>query len=185
MAVDLAGGLAVSAAAIEGFGAVSRADAQWLVLGSMPGVASLDAHEYYAHPRNAFWPIMEALFGIAASDPYGQRLEAMIARRVALWDVLRSCRRPGSLDASIEAGSVVANDFPAFFERHQAVSAVLLNGRRAEQEFRRRVLPNIDRDLDVHPLPSTSPAHAAMSFEAKRDAWRAAFLAVGAGLRGT
>jgi len=140
----------------------------------MPGEASLKAGQYYAHPRNAFWPIIEAVLGIRRDLPYGDRLTALAERRIALWDVLASCVRPGSLDSSILGSTVVPNDFPGFFRRHPLIRAVFFNGAKAEQAWKRWVAPSLtEPGIRLVRLPSTSPAHAGLSLQQKTDAWRA------------
>lgn len=147
-----------------------------LILGSMPGLRSLDAGEYYAHPQNAFWKIMSALFGMPAAD-YAARLRIITGNHLALWDVLKYCERTGSLDSAIDDASIEVNDFTAFLGRYRSIRHVFLNGGKAAQEFRRRVLPGlppgISARLVVTQLPSTSPAHAGMGFDAKLGAWSA------------
>lgn len=141
-----------------------------LILGSMPGDASLKAGQYYAHPRNAFWRIMSELFGAGPLLPYEQRVDRLQDAGIALWDSLHSCVRPGSLDASITAEE--ANDFAAFFAEHPRITHIYFNGAKAEATFRRRVLPILSNDQHIFVrLPSTSPAHAAMPFEVKVQAW--------------
>ncbi|MDQ5917613.1 MAG: hypothetical protein QG660_724 [Pseudomonadota bacterium] len=158
---------------------VAQADARVLVLGSMPGVASLSAGQYYAHRRNAFWPIMGALLGFDPAAPYVQRLAALQAAHIAVWDVLQSCSRTGSLDASIARASEVANDFPRFFRQHPHIAHVFFNGTAAEAAFRRHVLPQLAQSgLAMTRLPSTSPANASFSFDRKLAEWRSAFDAV-------
>ena len=153
---------------------MAHRDARVLILGSMPGAASLQAGQYYAHPRNAFWPILAALLEWPNGLPYAERLERLCASGLALWDVLQSCIRPGSLDAAIDAASIVPNDFGAFFARHVQVTRVFFNGGMAERAFRRQVLPDLDCGgrLIFARLPSTSPAHASLGFEQKLNAWR-------------
>ncbi len=141
----------------------------------MPGQASLRAGRYYAFPRNAFWPIIEVLFGIAADADYGRRCAALTQRGVAVWDVLKSCSRDGSLDAAIDAGSMVPNDFRAFFTRYPSIEAIYFNGAMAERAYRRYVLPELPehlRAITASRLPSTSPANAAYSFARKLSHWR-------------
>lgn len=167
--------------AVRSFAPVAQRDARILILGSMPGVASLTAGEYYAHGRNAFWPIMGALFGFDAAMPYPQRVEALQAARVAVWDVLQSCVRQGSLDTAIDRASEVANDFPAFFREHPGITQIFFNGGAAEAAFRRHVLPlssyaPASSRLTLARLPSSSPANAAFSFERKLATWQAAIV---------
>lgn len=158
-----------------GFTYVARADARILILGSMPSTASLAATQYYAHPRNAFWPIMGELLGFDAAIPYAERLRHLRENGVALWDVVHRCHRPGSLDASIRPDSVETNDFSAFFAGHARIRAVYFNGGTAASLYRRHVLPRLAapwQDVPRYRLPSTSPAHAARSFADKLAAWR-------------
>lgn len=142
----------------------------------MPGEASLRLAQYYGHPRNAFWPIMTALLALPADADYARRARGLTDNGIALWDVIASCVRPGSLDSDIRADSVQVNDFAALFERCPGIGCIAFNGATAEREFRRRVLPGLAERLDAVQrlrLPSTSPAHAGLSFAAKLDAWRA------------
>lgn len=160
---------------VTSFPPIARSDARVLILGSMPGEASLAARRYYAHPRNAFWPIMSALCGFAADAPYAARLARLRERGIALWDVLQSCERQGSLDGDIVAATAVPNDFAAFLARHRAIVAVACNGGTALRTFTRvaRQL-TIARELPIVALPSTSPAHAGRSFATKVAMWRSA-----------
>ncbi len=162
---------------LQSFPPVAAPNATILILGSMPGAASLQAGEYYAHPRNGFWPILGELTGARRELPYIQRLTRLQAAGVALWDVLQSCVRPGSLDTSIDDRSCVPNDFESFFREHPAIKRVFFNGAKAEQCFRRQVLQRqlIPAGMDFIRLPSTSPAHAGMSLERKLGAWRVLF----------
>lgn len=160
-----------------GFPPVAGDRPRVLLLGSMPGRASLQATRYYAHPRNLFWPLMGALFGVDPLLPYNERLDQLTNQGVALWDVLARCERPGSLDQAIVKGSAVANPIGPWLAAHPTVLRVGLNGSAAQGLFRRLVLPGLDDQtrLRVHilPLPSTSPANAGMSAAAKRAAWDA------------
>lgn len=160
---------------LHAFPPLATPSATRLILGSMPGEASLHAQQYYAHPRNAFWPIMAALFGCAATAPYAARVQALHATGVAVWDVLQSCTRTGSLDTAIEPASMVANDFAAFFAAHPQITRVYFNGSKAESTFKRMVRPQLPAlPLTYLRLPSTSPAHAALSYDKKLAAWKLA-----------
>lgn len=144
-----------------------------LILGSMPGQASLAAHQYYAHPRNAFWPIMGQLVGAHPSLDYEARVGALLDARIALWDVLGACLRRGSLDSNIEREGLVVNDFHGFLADHPAISRIFFNGAKAAQLFETLVQPALgDRQIARQRLPSTSPAHAGMKFPDKLAAWR-------------
>ncbi|MDH3636234.1 MAG: DNA-deoxyinosine glycosylase [Gammaproteobacteria bacterium] len=145
-----------------------------LILGSMPGVASLEAIQYYAHPRNAFWPIMSELFGIDHRADYEARVAELTKQPLILWDTLQACQRPGSLDSNIDVKTASANDFAALLQRFPGIRAILFNGATSERYFRQLVLPTLPTTLELALLrmPSTSPAHAGMSFEQKLAAWR-------------
>lgn len=154
-----------------GFPPIAGPDARILILGSLPSRRSLEVGEYYAHPRNAFWRIMGELIG--AKGDYAERCERLTEAGIAVWDVLCSSVRPGSLDADIRIDTAKPNDFAGFFARHPGVRRVGLNGRKAESLYRRLVLPELDApSRDLIPLPSTSPAHAAMPFDKKLEIWR-------------
>ena len=162
--------------AVESFPPLEPPSARLLILGSMPGIASLRAVQYYAHPRNRFWPTMEALFGIPFAWPYEQRIAALTAKGVALWDVLRACERPGSLDSSIVRATEVPNDFAGFIDRHPQLRAIALNGGTARDAFKRHGSAMLGARLDgieVIALPSTSPANAGQSVDAKLAQWSA------------
>jgi hypoxanthine-DNA glycosylase len=146
-----------------------------LILGSMPGKASLRAKQYYAHPQNAFWRILAALLDFDPSDPYELRALALRAHGIALWDVMKSCTRESSLDSDVVESSIVPNAFPSFLRAHPHIRVVCFNGTKAEQSFQRHALPKLGTlgDLAYYRLPSTSPAHASLSFAKKLAAWRA------------
>ena len=158
--------------ALKSFTPIANKSVQILVLGSLPGVQSLKANQYYAHPRNAFWRIMAEIFGFNVELPYESRVDALTGSGVALWDVLHACDRVGSLDSAIEAGSRVPNDFADFFKLHTNIRLVCFNGAEAEKSFNVFVLPRLTvSGIKYARLPSTSPAHA-VSFEKKLAAWR-------------
>lgn len=166
------------AAVIRGFGPIAARDAKALVLGTIPGRQSLAEGRYYAHNRNAFWFIMEQLFRVKAEMEeldYEARVAMLKAAGVAVWDVLLSAKRDRSVDSAIVAGSEVANDFRAFFPRHDQLRTIFFNGARAEALFRRFVLPDLPQlyGLPLKRLPSTSPANARFTRYDKLEAWRA------------
>ena len=140
------------------------------MLGSFPGVATLQAGQYYAHPRNHFWPILSALWNVdLPALPYAERLEQMLARGLGLWDVYASCRREGSLDSAIEQAEF--NDLAGLTRLAPQLRAVAHNGGESACAMRH----TRGLGLAVHRLPSTSPANASWRFERKLAAWRLAF----------
>lgn len=160
---------------LEGFPPIAAPGAHTLILGSMPGAASLAATQYYAHPRNLFWPIVGTLLGFDPALPYPERARRLADAGLALWDVLGACRRHGSLDAAIETASIEVNDFAAFFAAQPAIDRVFCNGTSAERYFRRHVLSRLAAEprFALRRLPSTSPAHASLGLAEKLEAWRA------------
>jgi len=155
----------------EGFPPVANADARSLILGSLPGARSIAEQQYYAHPQNAFWRIMGELFGIEGD--YATRCAQLGAHGIALWDVLHSSIRPGSMDADIKTSTAAVNDFAAFFAAHRGIRTVAFNGKKAEQLFTRFVEPDVRvAGLQRVALPSTSPAYASMPFSGKLKLWR-------------
>jgi hypoxanthine-DNA glycosylase len=141
-----------------------------VVLGSFPGRASLQAAQYYAHPRNQFWPIVSRLVGadLVALD-YPHRLQALRAHGVGLWDVYAACRREGSLDTSIEDAEF--SDLPRLLREAPGLRAVFHNGGESARAMKRSAALGVA----VERLPSTSPANASWSFDRKLAAWREAF----------
>lgn len=157
-----------------GFPPIIGKNAHTLILGSMPGIQSLTKQQYYAHPQNAFWKIMAALFGMPADD-YAARVRLIEKNNLVLWDSLKACYRPGSLDSEIDAASIEANDFESLFRGNPNITRVFFNGAKSEEVFRRHVLPQlpakIKDSLSFARLPSTSPAHAGMPFQEKLKQW--------------
>ena len=137
----------------------------------MPGQASLQAQAYYAHPRNAFWRILADVLGFSTDLAYADRLAILQVHGIALWDVLAACHRPGSLDADIDDASIVVNDFASFLQQHPHITRICFNGAKAESSWRKQVQPALGTSLELLRLPSTSPAHAGMPYEAKRAIW--------------
>ncbi len=161
---------------IHGFPPIDNRKARILVLGSMPGEASLAAGQYYAYRHNQFWRIAGEICGFDPGASYGRRTAALRKCGIALWDVVGSCSRKGSLDTSIVEQSIRVNDFAKFLRAHPAIRRVCFNGRKAESAWRRRVLGTLppERGLEYRLLPSTSPAHAGMSYRRKLGIWRSA-----------
>lgn len=161
----------------EGFPPVEPRRARVLILGTLPSAESLRRREYYAHPRNAFWPLMGALFGAGRELSYPVRLRRLAARGVMLWDVLRAAHRPGSLDSAIHPRRLEPNAIPELLARHPELRIIAFNGAPAEALFRRHVAPKCGNrlaKLERVRLPSTSPAHASRTFAQKLAVWRQA-----------
>jgi len=148
-----------------------------LVLGSLPGRVSLEAGQYYAQPRNAFWRIMGVLCGAHPALAYQDRLEALQRAGIALWDVLFEAMRTGSLDSNIVAASERINDLGALISSHNSIALVAFNGLKAADVYRKRIEPglSVNRPATVI-LPSTSPAHASLRPEQKLERWREALM---------
>lgn len=156
------------------FPPIADSNAKLLILGSMPGQESLTAGQYYANRRNMFWKIMAELLGFDPNSPYETRLQKLKAAHIALWDVMQSCNRIGSLDSKIDTASITVNDFQQFFAKHSQIDAVFFNGIKAESTYRHCVLASVSRiPVSYTRLPSTSPAHASLSYELKFKAWQA------------
>lgn len=163
----------------NGFEPVAGPGARVLILGTLPGAASLASGQYYAQPRNAFWTIMGEVANAGPELPYEERLKQLEVRKIALWDVCASAVRPGSLDAAIQRASIVPNDFDGFFSAHPDLEVVCFNGQRAAALFERLVWARLGGQwsrLRLVTLPSTSPAYASVRVDQKIDAWRAALL---------
>lgn len=162
----------MNASLLQGLPPVLSARTRLVVLGSFPGVRSLAQQQYYAHPRNQFWPIVSALWRIdlLALD-YAARLDCLRERGLGLWDVYASCERAGSLDSAIRGAR--PHDLTQLRRLAPALEAVAHNG----AESARHARHGAALGLAVHRLPSTSPAHASWSFERKLAAWDAVFAA--------
>lgn len=159
---------------LQGLAPVVGPATRLLLLGSFPSVASLAAQQYYAHPRNQFWPLLSALWGLdLRSLTYGQRLDEVRTRGLGIWDVYARCQRPGSLDSAITDAE--PNNLPALAATLPALAAIAHNGGESARSMR----VTAALGLPVYRLPSTSPANASWSFERKLAAWRAVFEAHG------
>ena len=160
---------------VTGFPPIADSNAIILILGSMPSIKSLQAQQYYAHPRNSFWFVLTKLFGANTDLDYIGRKALLLHKRIALWDVLDTCQRKGSLDSSINSETIIVNDFRKFFAEHPLIKAVYFNGTRAQQEYNKQVLPVLDARfsaLEYERLPSTSPAMASLTQEQKLQHWK-------------
>jgi TDG/mug DNA glycosylase family protein len=166
---------------VTSFQPIADKSAQVLILGSMPGVLSLKANQYYAHPRNAFWPIMASLYEFNLHSTYDNRVQSLKESHIAVWDVLHTCIRTGSLDSAIVNGSRIANDFRSFFKLHPNIKLIAFNGSEAEKSFKTYVLRALDLrevgmdDVTFVRLPSSSPAHT-QTLQQKIEAWKSALI---------
>lgn len=153
-----------------------RAGCRVLVLGTVPSLRSLEMRQSYAHAHNLFWPMMGTLYGAGPDLPYEQRIAILNEAGIGIWDVLKECERPGSLDSSILAHSEIANDIPALLDAYPTIEAIVLNGAKAHQVFQRRIAPAIGAErlkrLEILALPSTSPANASIPRDVKLERWR-------------
>lgn len=161
---------------VRSFPPILGSSAAVLILGSAPGQHALAVGEYYAHPQNQFWRIMGDLLGAGHELPYTARTARLRQAGIALWNVLEECERIGSLDARIVRASERPGDVAGLLTAQPTIRAVCFNGRLAEQAFARHVHPALSpgqaAHLHFHPLPSTSPAYAALPYAAKLEKWR-------------
>jgi len=162
---------------LQGLPPVVAANTRLVVLGSFPGVTSLQARQYYGHPHNHFWPLMGAMWGVdLMAQPYEWRVQTLLDHGVGLWDVYASCRRQGSLDAAIH--DVQVNDLNQLRLLAPGLLAVAHNGGESARAGQ-RTGQTAALGLAVHHLPSTSRANASWSFERKRQAWALALASAG------
>lgn len=143
-----------------------------MILGSSPGKASLQQQQYYAHPRNSFWWIMSQVLSFESAVEYECRLELLRQSGILLWDVLRQCERKGSLDVNIKRQSEKANDIELVLKKHDTISVIFFNGKASYSIFKRHFLASSFKQVECIVLPSTSPAHASMSWKEKLESWR-------------
>jgi hypoxanthine-DNA glycosylase len=149
------------------FPAISNPNANVLILGTMPSVQSLAFGQYYGNPRNAFWKILFSIFNVPFSTDYEKKKSFLLENNIALWDVLQACVRQGSLDSAIE--QEVPNDFNSFLKAHPNITHIYFNGQKAAAYFKQYA--TVGNDYSLVTLPSTSPANAGKSFEAKLKEW--------------
>jgi TDG/mug DNA glycosylase family protein len=160
---------------VQSFPPIESSSARVLILGTMPGKASLRARQYYAHPQNGFWRIAGAILGFDPASAYEVRIALMHAAGIAVWDVLKSCTRQSSLDSDIVYATAVPNDLPTFLAGHPQIRRVCFNGAKAEALYARHVQSRLPASPAIHyvRLPSTSPANASIPWPAKLQAWQA------------
>lgn len=173
---------------IQAFKPIGSTDARILILGSMPSVASLAEQQYYAHPRNAFWPVLLATlknekvsFDLHTQTSYEKKLTLLKQHRIAVWDVLASCERPGSLDSAIKPGTTLCNNFVALLQSQKQLEKIIFNGKTAESLFKKHCVPELKsqaaerlNSLQLFCLPSTSPAMATLGLAEKHKQWQSA-----------
>lgn len=140
-----------------------------LILGSMPGVESIQRQQYYAHSRNQFWKIIYAIFSVELEEGYEQKLEFLKKKRIALWDVIASCNRDGSLDVNIKEET--ANDFSNLFQEYTMLKGVFFNGAKAYETYKKLVGMRAESKIDFVKLTSTSPANT-KNFAQKFEEWK-------------
>lgn len=152
---------------IYSFPPISNKDAKILILGTMPGIASLELNQYYGHPRNAFWKLLFEIFEEQFSTDYEIRKKMVLKNNIAIWDVLQACVREGSLDSAIE--QEIPNDFTTFLTEHSNIDTIVFNGQKAAKFFQKYV--KVSNAIQCVTLPSTSPANAGISFDKKLEEW--------------
>jgi len=161
-------------ALVHSFEPIVGSNPRIVILGSMPGVVSLQAVQYYANPRNAFWAIIAELFGIDIDCGYPSRVEQISQLPLILWDTLKACHREGSLDSKILKQQLEANNIAGLLGQYSGLRAIAFNGAASEKYFNqleKHRLP-ANHQLELIKLPSTSPANAAMNFDQKLSAWK-------------
>jgi hypoxanthine-DNA glycosylase len=149
--------------------------AKILILGSMPGERSLQLKQYYGHSMNQFWHVLQEIFGASEPRNYQSKKALLRDHGIAVWDVVKNCHRSGSSDLSIRKAK--ANDISGFLTKHPSIRHILLNGRTAEKYFVRFFGRRVS--LPYAYVPSTSPAHAGLSFKIKLRLWKKAFAKAG------
>lgn len=150
------------------FSPISAPDAKLLILGTMPGIKSLELNQYYGHAQNNFWKFIFTILKEDSSSDYETKKAILIKHKIALWDVLQFCDRVGSLDSAIK--NEIANDFESFLEEHPNITTLLFNGQKAAAFFKKYVV--LKKKYQLLILPSSSPANAGKSFESKLDEWK-------------
>lgn len=138
-----------------------------IILGSIPGVKSLEKQQYYGHPQNKFWKIIFELFNENFTDNYEEKINILKKHRIALWDVIDSCERKGSLDSEIK--NEAANQIEQLLENYPNIEAVFCNGGKSYKNLKKILGKNFR--VPIYQMPSTSPLHT-VSFEKKFEEWK-------------
>lgn len=156
---------------ITSFAPYINSDTEILILGTMPGIASLEKQEYYAHPRNHFWKIIYTLFNnMPINAIFDEKIKFLELNRIGLWDVLQNCERKGSLDIHIK--NQTENDFDALFQKYPSINKIIFNGKESHKYFLKKF--GQKEGITYYVMPSTSPANT-MSFENKLKIWSSCF----------
>lgn len=156
---------------ITSFPPFVNSDTETLILGTMPGIASLEKQEYYAHPRNHFWKIIYTLFDkLPVSENFNEKIGFLQSHRIGLWDVLENCERKGSLDIHIK--NQTENDFENLFQKFPRITKIVFNGKESHRYFVKKF--GQMEGITYYVMPSTSPANT-MSFENKLKTWSSCF----------
>jgi len=150
------------------FAPITSANANILILGTIPGTKSLELNQYYGHKQNNFWKFMFEILNEEFSNDYEIRKKLLHKNNIALWDVLQFCDRIGSLDSAIK--NEISNDFKAFLETHPNIKTILFNGQKAAAFFKKYV--HLKKEYQFITLPSSSPANASQSFQSKLEEWK-------------
>lgn len=153
---------------ISSFLPIIDKESKILILGSIPGIKSLEMKQYYAHPQNKFWKIIFDLFSEEFTTDYTERIKILEKYHVALWDVIDTCERKGSLDSEIR--NEEANKIGELLHNYPNIKAIFCNGQKSYKNLL-KILPK-DFLLPIIVLPSTSPAHASLKYEEKLKSWK-------------
>ena len=156
---------------ITSFPPFINSDTEILILGTMPGIASLEKQEYYAHPRNHFWKIIYTLFdSMPVSGVFNEKIKFLQLNKIGLWDVLENCERRGSLDVHIK--NQIENDFESLFQEFSGINKIVFNGKESYRFFANK-FGQIE-GITYYVMPSTSPANT-IAFENKLKSWSGCF----------
>jgi TDG/mug DNA glycosylase family protein len=157
---------------IAAFPPILEGSPEIMILGTMPGGKSLELGQYYSHPQNQFWRLMGDIYGAARELPYAERIKTLTDNRVAVWDVLKTCVRAGSMDANIK--NPIANNFNIFFSGYPSIKVVVFDSGTAANFYKRLVAPTATFRMEYRRVPSPSPAHARLRYEEKLTLWKRA-----------